>query len=94
MVVFLITGKENSNMGINCNLIRQIATLSRNIDKDGITWTNELNIISWNNGVPVFDVREWDESHNKCRIGVKLSADEMRQLVNGFSNYAKDMELI
>lgn len=81
-------------MGINYNRIAQIATLSRNIDKDGITWSNELNIISWNNGVPVFDIREWDESHNKCRLGVKLSADEMKQLVNGFSKYAKEVELI
>lgn len=81
-------------MGINYNRIAQVATLSRNIDKDGITWINELNIISWNNGRPVFDIREWDESHNKCRIGVKLDSDEMKQLVDGFSKYAKEVELI
>lgn len=81
-------------MGINYNRIAQVATLSRNIDKDGVTWTTELNIISWNNGRPCFDLREWDESHNKCRIGVKLTPEEMKQLVDGFSKYAKEVELI
>lgn len=81
-------------MGINYNRIAQIATLSRNIDKDGVTWSNQLNIISWNGGTPVFDIREWDESGNKCRLGVKLSPEEMKQLVNGFSKYAREMEQI
>lgn len=81
-------------MGINYNIIKPIATLSRSIDKDGITWTSELNIISWNNGTPVFDLRSWDESHNKCSVGLKLSADEMKQLITGFREYAEEVGLI
>lgn len=81
-------------MGINVNIIRTIANLSSNIDQNGDRWTNQLNLISWNNGRPVFDVREWNENHSKCRVGVKLDADEVMNLVQGFTQYAKEVELI
>lgn len=86
--------KGHTVMGINYNRIAHVANLSKSIDKDGIEWTNELNIISWNGGHPVYDLREWDESHNKCRVGVKLSLEEMTQLVKGFSDFVKEVELI
>ena len=77
-------------MSMNCNCIAQIAELSRSIE-DGDTWTNELNIVSWDDKEPVFDIRQWNATHSVCRTGIKLSAEEMKNLVDGFSNYAKDV---
>ena len=28
-------------------------------------WTKELNLVSWNNTDPKYDIREWDEDHEK-----------------------------
>lgn len=79
-------------MGINFNLISTIATLSTSIDKNGDRWHNELNIISWNGGKPVFDIREWDEDHNRMRYGVKLNSDELVMLQQGIDAFLKEVE--
>lgn len=86
-------GKDKS-MGICYNIVKPIARLSTSIDKDGERWTNELNLMTWNNGKLVFDVREWDENHDRCRVGVKLDYDEMKNLVRGFMNYGQEIELL
>ena len=28
-------------------------------------WTKELNLVSWNDGKPKYDIRDWDPTHNK-----------------------------
>ncbi len=45
-------------------------------------WTRELNIISWNGGVPKFDLRDWDPHHERMRKGITLHAAEMRKVVD------------
>ncbi|GMQ56425.1 hypothetical protein AN1V17_08180 [Vallitalea sediminicola] len=44
--------------------------------KDG----RELNLISWNEREPKYDIREWDEEHEKMSKGVTLSKDELSKL--------------
>lgn len=39
-------------------------------------WNKELNIVSWNNGKPKYDIREWDENHEKMGRGTTLTEDE------------------
>ena len=39
--------------------------------------TLELNHISWNHRAPVFDLRKWDETHEKMGKGVTLSDEEV-----------------
>ena len=49
-------------------------------------WTKELNLISWNDKEPKYDLREWDPTHEKMGKGVTLTADELiklRSLLNG-----------
>ncbi|MEX1029981.1 MAG: PC4/YdbC family ssDNA-binding protein [Paenibacillaceae bacterium] len=36
-------------------------------------WSKELNLISWNDREPKFDIREWSPEHDKMRKGVTLS---------------------
>ena len=49
-------------------------------------WTKELNIVSWNDKEPKFDLREWDPSHEKMGKGMTLTREEiikLKELLNG-----------
>lgn len=43
-------------------------------------WTKEFNLISWNDRTPKYDLRDWDESHEKMGKGITLTADELIKL--------------
>lgn len=43
-------------------------------------WTKELNLVSWNDGAPKYDLRDWAPNHEKMGKGVTLSADEVQEL--------------
>ncbi len=47
-------------------------------------WTKELNLVSWNEREPKYDVREWAPDHTKMGKGVTLSEEEMQILVNAY----------
>ncbi|MCC5889230.1 MAG: YdbC family protein [Alkalibacterium sp.] len=43
-------------------------------------WRKELNLVSWNDRPPKFDIREWSPDHTKMSKGITLSNEEMRTL--------------
>lgn len=43
-------------------------------------WTKELNVISWNNREPVYDIRTWSQNHEKMGKGVTLTISEIKAL--------------
>ncbi|MBP3268324.1 MAG: YdbC family protein [Ruminococcus sp.] len=43
-------------------------------------WTKELNLISWNEREPKYDIREWNPDHTRMGKGVTLSAEEFENL--------------
>lgn len=43
-------------------------------------WNKELNRISWNAGEPKYDIRDWDESHEKMGKGITLTEADLRKL--------------
>lgn len=43
-------------------------------------WKKELNLVSWNDRPPKFDIRDWDSNHDKMGKGLTLSADELKEL--------------
>jgi hypothetical protein len=43
-------------------------------------WKKELNLISWNDKEPKYDIRDWSPEHEKMGKGVTLTADELRLL--------------
>lgn len=45
-------------------------------------WRKELNLVSWNNRPPKFDIREWSPDHSKMSKGITLSNEEMSALKN------------
>ena len=43
-------------------------------------WTKELNLVSWNDKEPKYDLREWDSNHEKMSKGITLSKEELIKL--------------
>lgn len=43
-------------------------------------WTKEINLISWNDREPKFDVREWAPEHEKMGKGITFSGEELIKL--------------
>lgn len=48
--------------------------------KDAKGWTRELNLVSWNGAAPKYDIRSWDEDHQKMGKGITLTAQELSEL--------------
>ena len=48
-------------------------------------WAKELNLISWNDREPKYDLRDWSADKSKMSKGVTLSREELlalKQLLN------------
>lgn len=43
-------------------------------------WTKELNLVSWNNREPKYDLRDWAPDHEKMGKGVTFTLEELRAL--------------
>ncbi|KZL90956.1 YdbC family protein [Clostridium magnum] len=43
-------------------------------------WKKEVNLISWNDNAPKFDIRDWDPEHKKMGKGVTLTNEELKKL--------------
>lgn len=43
-------------------------------------WTRELNIISWNDKEPKYDLRDWAPNKEKMGKGITLSKEEINSL--------------
>ena len=43
-------------------------------------WQKELNLVSWNEAEPKYDLRDWAPDHEKMGKGITLSADEVQEL--------------
>lgn len=57
-------------------IIEEIAVLSES--EKG--WKKELNLVSWNEKEPKYDLRDWSPNHEKMGKGVRLSNDELKAL--------------
>lgn len=53
-------------------------------------WTKELNLISWNDGAPKYDLRDWAPNHEKMGKGITLSADEVQELYKLLGKIVED----
>lgn len=43
-------------------------------------WKKELNLVSWNDAEPKYDIRDWSPEHEKMSKGITLTADEAWEL--------------
>ena len=44
-------------------------------------WKRELNLISWNDAAPKYDIRDWSPDQSKMGKGITLSEDEAKELM-------------
>lgn len=66
---------------IKYEIVKQIGVLS----KSSSGWAKELNLISWNDRDPKYDLRDWSPDREKMGKGVTLSREELialRELLN------------
>lgn len=49
-------------------------------------WKKELNLVAWNGNPAKYDLRDWDESHEKMGKGITMSKDEMKLLTELLAN--------
>jgi hypothetical protein len=57
-------------------VVEKIAVLSQSSKG----WTKELNLISWNDKAPKYDIREWSPDGEKMGKGITLSDEEVSVL--------------
>ena len=61
---------------IKYEIIKQIGVLS----KSASGWTKELNLMSWNDRDPKYDLRDWSPDRKRRGKGVTLSVEELSAL--------------
>ena len=61
---------------INYEITKHIGILSESPKG----WTKELNLVSWNDREPKYDIREWSPEHDKMGKGITLTEDEINAL--------------
>jgi len=61
---------------IKYEIIKKIGVLS----KTASGWEKQLNLISWNEREPKYDIREWAPDGEKMGKGVTLSKEELLAL--------------
>lgn len=56
--------------------------------KDG--WKREVNIVSWNEGKPKLDIRDWNEDHSKMTRGLTFPLEDTEMLCMILHNYMRE----
>lgn len=62
--------------GIKYEIVESLGVLS----ESARGWTKELNLVSWNDRAAKYDLRDWDETHEKMGKGITLTEDELIKL--------------
>ncbi|WP_455258823.1 YdbC family protein [Peptoniphilus asaccharolyticus] len=63
-------------------ITKYVATLSTKSNG----WTKELNMVSWNDRAPKYDIREWDPDHVKMSKGITFDEAEFEELVEAIKS--------
>ncbi|HEX2990269.1 MAG TPA: PC4/YdbC family ssDNA-binding protein [Anaerolineales bacterium] len=67
---------------IKYEIVRKIGVLSTSASG----WAKELNLVSWNDREPKYDLRDWSADGSKMGKGVTLTREELlalKELLNG-----------
>ncbi len=59
-------------------IVREIAVLSERTNG----WTKQLNLISWNDAEPKYDIRDWGPGREKMGKGITLTPAELQSLTD------------
>ncbi|HLO16265.1 MAG TPA: PC4/YdbC family ssDNA-binding protein [Anaerolineales bacterium] len=61
---------------IKYEIVKKVGVLS----KSASGWAKELNLVSWNDREPKYDLRDWSADGTKMGKGVTLSREELLAL--------------
>ena len=61
---------------IKYEVVKEIGVLS----ETGNGWTKEINLVSWNDRSPVYDIRTWSEGKDRMGKGITLNSEEIEEL--------------
>lgn len=53
-------------------------------------WNREINIVSWNEGKPKLDIRDWAPDHTKMGKGISLTNEEVALLMSALEDFDLD----
>lgn len=70
---------------VSYEIVKEIGVLSTS--KSG--WKKELNLVSWNENAPKYDIRTWAPEHEKMGKGITLTEEEVKAL----KGLLKEMEI-
>lgn len=58
---------------IKYEIVEELGVLSENAKG----WSKELNLVSWNDASPKYDLRDWSPDHEKMGKGCTLNKEEI-----------------
>ena len=61
---------------VKFEIVEQLGVLSES--EKG--WKKEINLVSWNDSEPRYDIRSWSPEHEKVGKGVTLTQEEFEKL--------------
>lgn len=61
---------------IKYDIIKELGEIS----ESSKGWTKELNLISWNDRSPKYDLRDWAPEHEKMGKGITITKEELKNL--------------
>ena len=73
-------------MELKYEITEELGVLSEN--EKG--WRKELNLVSWNEREPKYDIRDWNEDHTRMSKGITLTAEEAEVLKNILADEFED----
>ena len=66
----------NRNNEVRFEIVEHITVIT----EQPTGWKKELNMVSWNDREPKYDIRDWAPEHEKMGKGVTLSEEEAKKL--------------
>jgi hypothetical protein len=63
-------------MELKYEIAEELGVLSEN--EKG--WRKELNLVSWNEREPKYDIRDWNPNHDRMSKGITLTKEEAEAL--------------
>ena len=75
------TEKKSKMAKFKYQVTKVIGTLS----ETGNGWSKELNLVSWNDRAPVYDLRTWTADHERMGKGITMTKEEivnLREILN------------
>ena len=60
---------------ITFEITKELGVISENAKG----WTRELNLVSWNEREPKYDIRDWNADHTRMSKGISMTEEEMQK---------------